>query len=175
MDKGKRIHVYLNETAYAVIEQLRNATGDSLSSIVTQLIIDRGVSDGIIELEENRSSLYEDRKMSYNYSTQQTRFENLLSNTRREVHEYSLNTEKDIRSLNHAINDVEKLAYQLRDMLNSMLKFSQEETEKGFYSADANMREYDPHLFAVKSEENYNKLQERYAVEKANTANKREK
>ena len=141
-----------------------------MSAIVNQLILDRGIQEGIISIEDTKDGLYSEKKMEYKYSQQQTKFENLLSSTRRNVAEFTQDTSKEIKSLKYTVSDIEKSLYQIRDMLNSMLCYSQPEKDDDFKSADPNTAEYRPHLFVDKSEKNYQKMQERYAVEKANDA-----
>ena len=56
-------------------------------------------------------------------------------------------------------------------MLNSFLSYSIDNDESYYKSADKNtFRDYEPHICVRKSEENYEKMQERLRVEKENDA-----
>ena len=171
MSSGHRINVYFDDQSFGVLEQLINILGEKQSPLIRQLVLEKGIEAGIISVEEVRDSLLSDTKIEYKFTQQQTRFESMLSSTRREIAEYTDKTEKDIRSLQSQINDLKKIDYQVRDMMNSLMKYSLDDKEELYKSADKNMQDsYDPHICMQKSEENYEKLQERLRVEKENDA-----
>lgn len=159
----------LSKASIAVLQQIKTVQGfGSYSSIVDSLILQKGIDENIIEVEERSGSLYEDKSIGYKYSESQTKFEAYLSETRREVAELADLVEKNNRTVKRALGDVEMIVYQIRDMLNSQFVYSQPQDLAEFKSADIEMREYEPHPFVKQSAENYDKRQHRMAVEKAN-------
>ena len=166
----KRVHIYLDEKATVVCEQLKTVTGESYSKIITSLLIQKGIESGIIEVKENRDSIFGDSKTEYEFTQQQTRFESMLSSTRREIAESNEQTERYIRSLETIIKDMRKQYYIMLDVMNSYLQYSLFNEEELFKSADINLPECDLHLIIRKSRENYEKMQERLRVEKENDA-----
>ena len=163
-------HIKFYNLAEKVIQVYRINGDDSIGNLVNQIIIDRGIADGIITLEETKDSPYSEKKTEYKIAQQQTRFETALSQTCRLVAEYSTNTEKVIRELQVKLREQEKMLYEVRDLINSQYKYAYNDNDIEFCSADKNYDNYEPHILIKKSDEVYQKMQERYAVEKANDA-----
>jgi flagellar hook-basal body complex protein FliE len=172
-EKKIRKHFTLSPIANSVLNQITesSATTDSVSNILDNILIEKGIELEILELDESRQSIYESKKIKTKYTESQTTFEKLLNSTRRDVAECSQKTEKDIRDLERRISDIEQIVYQIRDMMNSFITFSFGDMEaSSFKSSDKFSDKYEPHILQKMSEENYNKRQERFAVEKANNA-----
>ncbi len=159
----------LDKEAVVVLEQIGLTENIPVSSLLNSLILQKGVELGILEINEVKNSIYDDREIKYNYTDGQTRFENLLLNSTAKMTDAADSTQSAVRQVDLRVGDVEKMVYQLRDMMNVFLKYSvPEDGSVPFMSADENSDNYESSLFLKKSNDNYRRRQERLRTDNAN-------
>lgn len=168
MAKVKKTYM-LDHEAIAVLEQISLNENISVSALINSLILQKGVELGILEVDETRKSIYDDKKISYKYTEGQTRFETLLHTSTAKMTDAADSTQSAVRQVDLRVGDVEKMVYQLRDMMNVFLKYSvPEDGSVPFMSADENSDNYESSLFLKKSNDNYRRRQERLRTDNAN-------
>ncbi|SDA31118.1 hypothetical protein SAMN02910447_03341 [Ruminococcus sp. YE71] len=168
MAKVKKTYT-LDKEAVAVLEQISLSENIPVSTLLNSFILQKGVELGILEIDEVKDSIYDDREIKYNYTEGQTRFENLLLTSTSKVVDTADKTNSTIREVDLRVGDVEKIVYQLRDLINIFIGYSlPQDGSVPFSSADEDSDNYDGSIFLKKSLENYRRKAERLRTDSTN-------
>lgn len=157
----------LDPEAVVTLKKISDSNNVPVSTLLNSIILQKGVDMGILEMSDEKKSIYDEKEIKYNFTASQNKLDNLLAATSAKISDYAAKSERDISDLYHRLNDLEKMIYEVRDMVNILVNYSVPSDEK-FQSADKDSgRDYYPSRFIASSDQLFEQKKERLATERA--------
>lgn len=98
----------LDPEAVVTLKKISDSNNVPVSTLLNSIILQKGVDMGILEMSDEKKSIYDEKEIKYNFTASQNKLDNLLAATSAKVSDYAAKSERDLSDLYHRLNDLEK-------------------------------------------------------------------